>query len=121
MSRFTQWSSQAIMAPTIWTKPDRLPATISVMMIPAGLTRCPVEIEAGEPEADIGLDHARIVFPDPFDGHGNLTGKCRTFLITAVQHAMDRDHHLRWIVWADGCLTSCNPVNGRRHRQTSST
>ena len=112
MSRFTEWSRRAA-TPVIWSKPDRPPATMSIMLAPLRLTRYPVEIETGEPEANIELHHAAIRHPEPFDDD-LLTVACRRFLYDAACAAVDADHRLRWIVWADRSLTSCNPIRGRR-------
>ena len=113
MNGFAEWSRRAATRPAIWAKPDRPPATMSIMLAPLRLTRYPVEIETGEPEADIALNHAVVRYPQPFkDDH--LTVACRRFLYDAVCAAVDRDHRLRWIVWSDRSLTSCNPIRGRR-------
>ena len=113
MTGFAEWSRRAGTNSVIWSMPERPPATISIMLAPLSFTRYPVDITAGEPQADIGLYHARVQVPDPFDAHG-LTTACRDFLVDTVEQAVDRDKRLRWIRWADDSLTSCNPINGRR-------
>ena len=66
MNGFAEWSRRAATRPAIWPKPERPPATMSIMLSPLRLTRYPVEIETGKPEADIDLHHAVIRHPQPF-------------------------------------------------------
>jgi len=110
---FVEWSKTAGTKPIVWPKAKRPPATMSILLGRLPLTHYPVEIEAGEPRADIGLYHAAIRHPEPFND-GRLTEACRRFLYEAACAAVDHDHHLRWIIWADGPSASCNPINGRR-------
>jgi hypothetical protein len=113
MSGFAEWSRRAATSPAIWSKPNWPPASMSIMLAPLKVARYPISIEVGEPEADIDLDHAAIRHPDPFDGD-HLTVECRRYLYDAACAAVDHDHRLRWVVWADRSLTSCNPIRGRR-------
>ena len=85
---------------------------------PPRFVRYPVNFEVGEPLASITLDRCSIRHPEPFDEDG-LTHICREFLIDAVRKAVDHDHHLRWIIWADRPTTSCNRI-GRRSQAAAS-
>ena len=107
MSGFAGWSQQAGTKPVHW--PERKPVTrISVRLIPAFFGEHTVNIEPGEPHANIALNHADIRFPDPLDGNHPTTA-CRDFITEAVRQAVLRDHHKRWISWPDGGLTSFTP------------
>jgi hypothetical protein len=73
---------------------------ITVRIIPAFYLWVPLVIEQGDPEASISINRASIRFPEPFDQHG-LTHACRTFITTAVRHAVDTDGFQRSITWPE--------------------
>lgn len=73
---------------------------MSVRLIPGCYSAVRINIEPGEPDADIRLNRADIRHPEPFDTHG-LTDACRTYIQNAVQHAVEKDGHLRSITWSD--------------------
>lgn len=72
----------------------------TVRIIPAFYLWVPVVIEQGDPDASITINRARIRHPEPFDQHG-LTDACRTFIATAVRHAVEQDGFRRSITWPE--------------------
>lgn len=73
---------------------------ITVRLIPAFYLWVPIHIEQGDPDASITINRARIRYPEPFDQHG-LTHACRTFITTAVRHAVETDGFRRSITWPE--------------------
>jgi len=72
--------------------------------------------------AQIGTGCCLIVHPRPFDEQGSLTAGCRSFLIGAVQNAVQATGFRLCLVWSpsscafvelDGSVTdSCEPPSG---------
>lgn len=112
--RFVEWSRRALTNPYIWPEREpRPPATMLVMGDRGRISRHPISIEAGEPQASIDLDRAAIRFSEPFDENG-LADACKVFIITAMREAGERDHKLRWVTWEEpGEPVPCHRVNGR--------
>lgn len=112
--RFVEWSHRAVTNPTIWPKEEpKPPATMLIKEYQGPISRYPVVITEGEPDADIGLDHASVRFPEPFDGD-TLTDACKVHIITSMREAGEWDRKFRWVSWGEGGDPfPCHRVNGR--------
>ena len=78
-----------------------------------------LEIEDGEPFAEISINSSLLSFPAPFDDNGHPTVLCREWLTEAVSEAIRRDGHLRIIIWSDDSLTTFNEAGQPTLRRPS--
>jgi hypothetical protein len=83
------------------TKPIR----VTVRGIPGAMVGHTLDLDVGEPEAEMRPGRSRCRHPHPWEGD-ELTQECRDFISQAARAAVERDGHYRFITWPDGEVTS---------------
>jgi hypothetical protein len=78
---------------------------ISVRLMPAVAGLHIVDLRAGRPHADMGINRTAVSFPEPWGKDGHPTKACRSFITESIRDAIRRDHRKRWIAWPDGSCT----------------
>lgn len=79
---------------------------VNVRLMPAVAALHEVDIQPGEPKADMGVNRTAVRFPDPFNEDGHPTDACRDFITESIRDAIRRDRRKRWISWPDRSTTS---------------